>query len=129
MKDVILLDLTKLLVASIYSELCTQTDSVRELAIPLDPRAFTRAVEQLGSENQVASEFPVLMTPSGPLCHDFQQGLSIAQSAGLISKLGPSFQHFFINLSRREVNRLKTDSRFSDAQLLAKKYLGEAARG
>ena len=40
-----------------------------------------------------------------------------------ISRHSPSFQHFSINLSMREVNTLSTDSRFSDAQLLIKRYL------
>ena len=123
MNDVTLLHLTKLLIAALYLELRGQNDSVRGLPVPLDPGAFTRAVEQLGHGNKVASEFPVLTTLSGHLCHNFQQGLAIAQSAGLISRLSPSFQHFTINLSMREVNMLKTDYRFNDTQLLAKKYL------
>jgi hypothetical protein len=123
MSDAILLHRTKLLIAALYLELRAQSDNVRGLRVPADPGAFTRAVEQLGSGNKVASEFPILTTLSGPLCHDFQQGLAIAQSAGLISRHSPSFQHFSINLSMREVNTLSTDSRFSDAQLLIKRYL------
>ena len=123
MSDAILLHRTKLLIAALYLELQAQSDNVRGLRVPVDPGAFTRAVEQLGRGNKVASEFPILTTLLGPLCHDFQQGLAIAQSAGLISRHSPSFQHFSINLSMREVNTLSTDSRFSDAQLLIKKYL------
>jgi len=123
MNDASLFDLTKLLIAALCLELRTQSDNVRRLRVPVDPGAFARAVEQLGHGNKAASAFPILMTLSGPLCYDFQQGLTIAQSAGLISRHSPSFQHFSINLSMREVNMLSTDSRFSDAQLLIKKYL------
>ena len=121
--DVTRLELTKLLVAGLYLEFLAQRDNVRGLPVPLDPGAFTRAVEQLVPENKVAAEFPIWPSLSGPRCPDFQEGLAIAQSAGLISRLSPSFQHFTINLSMREVNRLRADSRFGDAQQLATKYL------
>lgn len=122
MDDTARLHLTKLFVAAVQSEL-TSRIGTKELSAPLDPGAFARAVEQLGFGNKVASEFPALTTISGPLCPDFQQGMAVAQSAGLISRLNPSFQRFTINLSKRQVGMLETDSRFSDAKLLAKKYL------
>lgn len=125
MDDADRLHVTKLFVAAVQAELGARGGGRQgDLSAPLDPGAFASAVEQLGPGNKIASEFPALPTISGPLCPDFQQGMAVAQSAGLISRLNPSFQRFTINLSKRQVSILEADdSRFGDAQLLAKKYL------
>jgi hypothetical protein len=49
--------------------------------------------------------------------------MAIAQSAGLISRLNPSFQRFTVNLSGRQAGRLSSDPRFKDARSLASEYL------
>jgi len=91
--------------------------------VPLDASAFAASVANLGGSNALASKFPVFTTVSGRLCPDFQEGLAIAQSAGLISRLNPSFQRFTVNLSGRQIARLSDDARFEDARRLAREYL------
>ncbi len=49
--------------------------------------------------------------------------MAVAQSAGVISRLNPSFQRFTVNLSGRQVGVLAADATFADARLLAKEYL------
>jgi hypothetical protein len=123
MNDAERLQLTKLFVAAVYTELSRRNDSTSPSSVPLDPSAFAEAVRRQATGNRIASRFPIYTTVSGPLCPDFQHGMAVAQSAGLISRMNPSFQRFAVNLSARQVQTFATDDRFLEVQKLAREYL------
>ncbi|MBI2392249.1 MAG: hypothetical protein HYV09_21860 [Deltaproteobacteria bacterium] len=118
MDDADRLELTRLFVAAITAEL----KAFSEESVPMSGSAFAAAVSRL-RDNPLASRFSVLTTVAGPMCPDFQEGMAIAQSAGLISRLNPSFQRFTVNLSGRQVRGLASDPQFAAARYLAKEYL------
>lgn len=118
MDDADRLELTRLFVAAITAELGASSED----SVPMNGSAFADAVKRL-ADNPLAAKFAVLTTVAGPMCPDFQEGMAIAQSAGLISRLNPSFQRFTVNLSGRQVRTLAADPNFPDARRLAQQYL------
>lgn len=116
------LELSHLFVAAVQKKLGHPKDSV-----PLDARAFAEAVQEIGEGNRVATRFRVYRTISGPACPDFQQGMTLAQSAGLISRLNPSYERFVVDVSPRQRADLEKQGLFEDALVLADEYLKRAA--
>lgn len=94
MTDADILRATKLFVAALGK--VTEGAAV---AIPLEPRVFADLVKNGGGG--YADRFMVFNTVTGSNCPDFQQGMTAAQSAGLIARMNPTYQFFTVRMSQR----------------------------
>jgi hypothetical protein len=93
--------------------------------IPYDPSSFARVVKDLAETgNVLAQQFGVFNTAAGPSSPDFLQGMTAAQSAGLISRMNPTYEFFSIQLPLSVRRRIEpsTDQERQFAQGLAKAY-------
>jgi|SRR6185369_9354564 len=91
--------------------------------VPFDPVSFAKVVaDAQGEGNEFARRFAVYTTIAGKLCPDFQEGLTLAQSAGLISRQNPSYTQFSLRMPLRQVRRLEEDGIFEAAEQLAERY-------
>lgn len=94
--------------------------------LPFDPRAFAEVVAQLQAKgNKFAQRFMVFETVAGKSCPDFQQGMTAAQSAGLIARQNPWYQFFSVRMAHRTANDVlqKVGGEASkEAELVAREY-------
>ena len=92
--------------------------------VPFDPTSFATAVDNAQRENNAfASRFAVYTTIAGRRCPDFLEGLTLAQSAGLISRQNPNYTSFVLRMPTRQIRRLEAEQEFTDAEDLARHYL------
>lgn len=54
-------------------------------SVPFNTLKFGELVDSL-PDNLFAKKFPVTKTPVGPRCRDFREGISLAQSLGLVTR-------------------------------------------
>ena len=98
MNDAERLRATRVFVAALKDLLAKQARA--NAAVPFDPRTFAVVVKELGEGgNTFARRFQVFETVAGKSCPDFLQGMTAAQSAGLISRLNPTYQFFAVSMS------------------------------
>jgi hypothetical protein len=117
---------TKVFIAALQSVLAEEVD--KSGAIPFDPESFAKTAQELaGKGNGFANKFPVFRTVAGPGCPDFQEGMTLAQSAGLISRQNPSQEAFWIKASRRQLRFAASVSDFQAATDFARDYLKRTA--
>jgi hypothetical protein len=92
--------------------------------IPFDPASFASAVaEGQGKGDEFAQKFALYTTIAGSRCPDFQEGLTLAQAAGLISRQNPTYTSFVPRMPARQLRRLETsDAAFQGAEKLARNY-------
>jgi hypothetical protein len=95
-----------------------------------DPRAFAEVIRELASSNAFAREFRFFDTIAGPSCPDFERGMTAAQSAGLISRLNPSFGFFAPNFDPILLDVALGDTEDVRAiREVVKRYLARASDG
>jgi hypothetical protein len=117
---------TKLFIAALQAVLAEA--SLEGKPIPFDPESFARTVQKLREKgNSFATKFPTFRTIAGPGCPDFQEGMTVAQSAGLISRQNPTHETFSIKASRRQLTSVAAGSDFRAATELARDYLSLTA--
>lgn len=93
---------TRLFIAALKNLIAATKPDTR--VIPFEPRVFALAVhEEAKKGNSFAEKFQVYKTVAGKSCPDFQQGMTAAQSAGLISRQNPTYQFFSVTMSPRLV--------------------------
>jgi hypothetical protein len=66
---------------------------------------------------------------AGKRCPDFQEGLTLAQTAGLISRQNPAYTWFSLRMPMRHVRRLQEDQEFQAARQLAEGYTARLGLG
>lgn len=126
MTDAERFEFTRLFVGALAA---VQPEQEQGKPVPFDPRAFAEVVaEEAKRDNRIAMRFAVFPTVSGKRCPDFQYGLTIAQSAGLISRQNPSFESFSVLMPPRQRRELEAHSLFQNARSIAQLYL-EATLG
>lgn len=91
--------------------------------VPFDPASFAVVVADAQEHgNEFARRFAVYTTIAGKRCPDFQEGLTLAQTAGLISRQNPAYTWFSLRMPMRHVRRLQEDDQFQAARQLARGY-------
>lgn len=95
--------------------------------VSMDRYAFARAVDELTKEgNRVASGLRVYNGPAGRACLDFDEMMSLALHAGLVSYLSPEYTHFLSNLSPRGAATILRRIEATDAEVGEMRQLVEA---
>jgi len=94
-----------------------------DLVVPYDVRAFARALgRDLGEGHPYAERFLILGHPGNRTCPDFNRGMDLARSAGLMHRCEGGFH---VDMMQRTILVSQRDVDYAAMTSIAAKYLEE----